>query len=70
MIHCGEAEGGKHSPADAFSKLIQELLPAPLYGAGDINLITGTETFPNVTQSETFTTANPREPPTDCRRLQ
>ena len=32
------------------------------YGAGDVDLITGTETFPNVTQSETFTTANPDDP--------
>ena len=37
-------------------------MPAPLYGAGDVNLITGTETSPNVTQSETFTTANPDNP--------
>ena len=62
MIHCGEAEGGAASPSDAFSQLVRELLPEPLYGAGDINLITGTETFPNVTQSETFTWANPDNP--------
>ena len=62
MIHCGEAEGGSASPSDTFSQLVEELLPAPLYGAGDINLVTGTETFPNVTQSETFTTANPENP--------
>ena len=62
MIHCGEAEGGSASPSDIFSQLVRDLLPAPLYGAGDINLITGTETFPNVTQSETFTTANPENP--------
>ena len=34
----------------------------PLYGAGDVNLITGTETPPNITQSETFTWANPDNP--------
>ena len=33
-----------------------------MYGATDVNLITGTESFPNVTQSETFTTANPDDP--------
>jgi len=32
------------------------------FGATDVNLITGTETSPNVTQSETFTTANPDNP--------
>ena len=32
------------------------------FGGTDVNLITGTESFPNVTQSETFTTANPDDP--------
>ena len=63
MIFCGEAEGGKLTPAGALSKLAQDLLPEPLaYGAADVNLITGTETSPNVTQSETFTWANPDNP--------
>jgi hypothetical protein len=63
MIHCGEAEGGKHSPSAAFSKLVQDLLPAPLaYGAADVNLINHPETSPNITQSETFTTVNPDNP--------
>ena len=36
---------------------------APLaYGAADVDLITGTETSPNIAQSETFTTANPDNP--------
>ena len=36
---------------------------APLvYGGTDVDLVTGTESFPNVTQSETFTTANPDDP--------
>jgi len=39
----------------------QKLL-VPLYGAGDFNLITGTETSPNITQSETFSWANPDNP--------
>ena len=63
MIFCGRAQGGSASPFPAFSQLIQELLPAPLaYGVADVNLITGPETSPNVTQSETFTAANPDNP--------
>ena len=63
MIFCGRAEGGSASPSDTFSQVVQQLLPAPLaYGAGDVNLITGTESSPNITQSETFTTVNPENP--------
>ena len=66
MIACGEAEGGSASPADRFSQFVQKLLPAPLaplaFGAADVDLITGTETFPAVTQSETYTLANPENP--------
>ncbi len=63
MIACGEAQGGSASPADTFSQFVQKLLPVPLaYGAADVDLITGTETFPSVTQSETYTTANPDNP--------
>jgi hypothetical protein len=63
MIECGLAEGGKPSPASKFSKFVKGLLPSPLaYGGTDVDLVTGTETFPNVTQSETYTTANPDNP--------
>src|SRR6266853_11990 len=63
MIFCGEAQGGSASPFGAFSQFIQKLLPAPLaYGTTDVDLITGTETYPNITQSETFTAANPDNP--------
>src|SRR5262249_51229549 len=63
MIACGEAQGGSASSASAFSRLVQNLLPAPLaYGAADVDLVTGTETSPHITQSETFTTANPDNP--------
>jgi hypothetical protein len=67
MIACGEAEGGgSSSPAAAFSQFVQKLLPAPMaplaYGGADVDLITGTETSPHVTQSETYTTANPDNP--------
>src|SRR6266496_1090255 len=63
MIFCGQAKGGKPSPTAALSKLVQNLLPSPLaYGAADVDLITGAETSPNITQSETFTTASPDDP--------
>ena len=63
MIFCGEAKGGKPSPAHALSQLVQKLLPQPLaYGGTDVDLVTGTETPPHITQSETFTTANPDDP--------
>src|SRR6266481_8083502 len=61
MIACGQAQGGS---ASSFSDLIQQLLAAtPLaYGTTDVNLITGAETSPNVTQSETFSWTNPDNP--------
>ena len=66
MIFCGEAKGGgepgEGGAATAFSKLVQKLTAPLTYGATDVDLITGTETSPNITQSETFTTANPDNP--------
>src|SRR6267378_3076979 len=63
MIACGESPGGSTSTAGTFSQFVQKLLPVPLaYGAADIDLITGAEAFPAVTQSETYTTANPDNP--------
>src|SRR5438445_916716 len=63
MIACGESPGGSASPGRAFSRLVKKLLPTPLaYGAADVDVVTGTETFPAVTQSETYTTANPDNP--------
>src|SRR4029453_11889020 len=62
MIACGEAEGGSASPNGAFSQFVQALLQPSAYGGTDVDLITGTETFPNVTQSETFTASNPDNP--------
>jgi hypothetical protein len=60
MIACGEAQGGSAtSPLGAFGQFIQRLLAPLVYGTADVDLITGTETFPNVTQSETFTASNP-----------
>src|SRR5438876_1116868 len=62
MIFCGLSEGGKASHGKAFSKLAQKLLSPLAFGSADVDLITGAESFPNVTQSETFTTANPDNP--------
>ena len=62
MIACGESEGGSASPDHAFSQLVQELVQPAAYGTTDVDLITGTETFPNITQSETFTASNPDNP--------
>ena len=65
MIACGEQTGPRFFLCGlrffhASPKIVQKLVP--LYGAGDVDLITGTETSPNITQSETFTTANPDNP--------
>ena len=65
MIFCGEAKGGEpegSAGSSAFSKLVQKLTAPLAYGATDVDLVTGTETSPNITQSETFTTANPDNP--------
>src|SRR6266446_3651844 len=67
MIACGEspggqAEGGAASPGGALPQSIRKLLAPLAYGAADVDLITGAESFPSVTQSETYTTANPDNP--------
>ncbi|HJW39520.1 MAG TPA: hypothetical protein VJ420_12955 [Candidatus Udaeobacter sp.] len=62
MIFCGEAQGGSASPAGTFSRFVQKLLRPLVYGTMDVDLITGTETFPHVTQSTTFTAGNPDNP--------
>src|SRR6185312_16518543 len=63
MIHCGQFKGVKSSShGDAFSKLVQNLTAPLVFGGTDVDLITGDKSFPNVTQSETFTTANPDDP--------
>ena len=61
MIFCGESEGGSASAFGGSSPFVQELL-APLFGGADVDLITGTEIPDNITQSETFTAANPDDP--------
>jgi hypothetical protein len=50
MIACGAAEGGSGSSVGFFQRIGQAVkqLLVPLYGAGDVNLVTGTETSPNI----------------------
>src|SRR5215831_5346059 len=63
MIACGESPGGSPWSFGAFSQLLYTTVTAPLaYGGTDVDLITGTETFPHVTQSETYSNANPDNP--------
>jgi len=62
MIACGEAQGGTPSASGALFEAIKNALAPLAYGASDVDLVTGTETSPNVTQSETFTASNPDNP--------
>lgn len=68
MIACGQTTGGSSSATSATStlgpvgQLFQKLLAPLAYGVGDVDLVTGAETSPNVTQSETYTLANPDNP--------
>ena len=65
MIACGEVPGVSTSATSTLGpvgQLIKKLLMPLAFGAADVNLITGTETSPNVVQSETFTWANPDNP--------
>src|SRR6266540_3816853 len=55
MIFCGEAQGGSASPLGKFFYAIQRLLSPLAYGTTDVDLVTGAEIYPNITQSETFT---------------
>src|SRR5947208_5441526 len=52
MIACGEAQGGVPSPFGTFSQFIQKLMAPVAYGTTDVDLVTGTETSPQITQSE------------------
>jgi hypothetical protein len=62
MIACGEAQGGTPSASSELFESIKNALAPLAYGVSDVDLITGTETSPNVTQSETFTASNPDNP--------
>src|SRR5438034_9287411 len=62
MSFCGHRDTDTGSGSGAFSKLVQKLMAPVSYGIPDVDLITGTETLPDVTQSETYTAANPDNP--------
>ena len=62
MIYCGQAKGGSASPSSGSYPITQQLLAPLAYGGADVDLITGGETFAAVTQSETYTLANPDNP--------
>src|SRR5215510_7659271 len=65
MVACGEVPGAATSATSTLGpigRFIKNLLFPLAYGGGDKNLITGTETSPNITQSETYTAANPDNP--------
>ena len=64
MIACGQAQGGgssARSPLGALTQFIRRLLSPAAYGYGgtDVDLITGTETYPFINQSTTFSWGNP-----------
>src|SRR6188474_816360 len=62
MIACGEVPGQATSATSTLGpigRLIKKVLLPLAYGAGDVDVITGTETPPNITQSETYTMVNP-----------
>jgi hypothetical protein len=62
MIACGEAQGGSPVSFGAFSQLVHTVTAPLAYGGADVDLITGADTFSHVTQSETYTLANPDNP--------
>src|SRR6478735_5596844 len=65
MIACGQTASGSTSATSTLGpvgRFIQNLFAPLIYGASDVDLITGPETSPNVTQSETYTLANPDNP--------
>ncbi len=55
MIACGAAEGGFNFAFRRLRRRLSKNCWRPWYGGADVDLITGTETSPNITQSETFT---------------
>src|SRR5947208_2254242 len=64
MIACGETPGVSTSTSTLgpVGQVIKKLLMPLAFGAADVDLVTGTETSPNVVQSETYTAANPDNP--------
>jgi len=66
MIACGESTGGSASRYPAFSRLMRKVMAPLVYGATDVDLVTGTESPPHIIQSETYSTANPDNPNEIC----
>jgi hypothetical protein len=68
MVACGQAQGdgtsatSPSSPLGALTHFIRKLFSPLAYGRTDVDLITGTETPPNVYQSTTFSWGNPDNP--------
>ena len=65
MIACGQAQGGGASASSSpngITQFIRKLLLPLAYGGTDVDLITGTETYPQVNQSTTFSWGNPDNP--------
>jgi hypothetical protein len=68
MIACGQAQGGgpsatsPTSPLGALTRFIKKLFSPLAYGGTDVDLISGTETYPNIDQSTTFSAGNPDNP--------
>src|SRR5437870_13036577 len=64
MIACGEAQGGSTtSHFAAVNQAIEKILAPLAYGAADVDLISPqTDSGTHITQSETFSTANPDNP--------
>jgi len=60
-IYCGQAVGGSPDAEGAPMSFAEELL-APLLGGTDVDLVTGADLSPHITQSETFVSANPNNP--------
>src|SRR6266481_6067043 len=61
-IACGLEPGGFPSVFETVHQAIQEALAPMAYGATDKDLITGTDAGTHITQSETYSLANPNNP--------
>ena len=65
MAACGETPGVVSYTTSTLGPIgyfIKKLLMPLAYGAADVNLITGAEISPHITQSETFSAVNPDDP--------
>ena len=62
MIACGQSEGGSGSAFGRFVHAVKKVFAPLMFGSADVDLVSGTETSPNITQSETYTAVNPDDP--------